>query len=163
MTWNWCAATWKSSPPVPDTSPGRDGLVGLLVGFARELRAAGVAAGSGEVQAYCAAAAALAPSDLLDLYWAGRTTLVTRREQISIYDEVFRRYFPGAEDPVRPLPAIKAGRQAGTEAALRVPETEPGPDRPREEAMLGWQASDVDVLKHKAFAACTPEELAALR
>ena len=29
--------------------------------------------------------------------------------------------------------------------------------------MLGWMASDVDALKHKSFAACTPEELAALR
>ena len=37
----------------------------------RELRAAGVAVGSGDVLGYCAAMAPLDPTDLLDLYWAG--------------------------------------------------------------------------------------------
>ena len=52
----------------------------MLVGFARELRAAGLPVGSGDVLTYCAAMAALDPTDLLDLYWAGRATLVTRRD-----------------------------------------------------------------------------------
>src|SRR5215467_4570372 len=54
-------------------------LVGLLAGFGRELRAAGLAVGSGDIVAYCTAMAALDPSDLPDLYWAGRTVLVTKR------------------------------------------------------------------------------------
>ena len=33
--------------------------------------------------------APLDPTDLLDLYWAGRTTMVTRRDQIPVYDRVF--------------------------------------------------------------------------
>ena len=146
-----------------ETGPGRAPFVGLLVGFGRELRAAGLAVGSGDVQAYCAAAAVLDPSDLLDLYWAGRATLVTRHDQIGVYDEVFRRFFLGAADPVRELLTIKASAQAETEAVLEIPQAEPGPEGPEEEAVLGWLASDVDVLKHKAFAACSPEELAALR
>ena len=60
---------------MPDDAP----IVGVLVGFARELRAAGLAVGSGEVLTYCAAMTALDPSDLLDLYWAGRATLVSTR------------------------------------------------------------------------------------
>ena len=31
----------------------------------------------------------LDPTDLVDLYWAGRATLVTRRDGIPVYDEVF--------------------------------------------------------------------------
>ena len=53
-------------------------FVGVLVGFARELRAAGLAVGTGDVLTYCAAMDPLDPTDLVDLYWAGRATLVTQ-------------------------------------------------------------------------------------
>ena len=135
----------------------------LLVRFCHELRVAGLPVGTGDVQGFCAAAAALDPSDLLDLYWAGRTTLVTRRDQIPPYDEVFRRFFLDAAGPEQELLVLRASTVAETQAALQLPETEPGPERQGEEANLGWMASDVDALKQKAFAACTPEELAALR
>ena len=47
-----------------------------------------------------------------------------------------------------------------------MPGTEPVPTKSRkneEQPVLGWMASDVDALKHRSFAACTPDELAALR
>ena len=74
---------------MPDEAP----IVELLVAFGHELRTAGLVVGSGDVMTYCAAVASLDASDLADLYWAGRTTLVTRREQIPDYDRVFRRFF----------------------------------------------------------------------
>ncbi len=46
--------------------------------------------------------APLDPTDLFDLYWAGRTTLVTKHENLATYDEVFKRFFlgrPGAHCP----------------------------------------------------------------
>jgi uncharacterized protein len=144
---------------VPETAP----IVGVLVDFARELRAAHLAVGSGEVLAYCTAMTSLDPSDLLDLYWAGRATLVARHDQIEVYDEVFRRFFLDASDPVRELLTIKASSSAETEAVLTVPATDPGEDGREEQAVLGLMASDVDTLRHKSFAACTPDELAALR
>ena len=49
-----------------------DPFTGLLVRFAGELREAGLAVGSGDVLVYCSALAKLDPSDLVDLYWAGR-------------------------------------------------------------------------------------------
>ena len=67
-----------------------DPFTGLLVRFASELRAAGLAVGSGDVLVYCSALSRLDPSDLVDLYWAGRTTLVNRHDDIARYDEVFR-------------------------------------------------------------------------
>ena len=45
-----------------------------------------------------------------------------------------------------------------------MPATEPAArERATEEPQLGLMASDAEALRHKAFAACTPEELAALR
>jgi len=49
----------------------------MLVGFSTELRRAGLTVGSGEVLTYCAAATVVDVTDLVDLYWAGRCTLVT--------------------------------------------------------------------------------------
>jgi hypothetical protein len=144
---------------VPDGS----GFVRLLVGFSRELRSAGMAVGSGDILTYCAAMRPLDPTDLVDMYWAGRATLVTKRDDIPTYDEVFRRYFLDGADPVRELVTLRARVEAEAEAMLVAPATSPDPEGDKEQAMLGLMASDAEALRHKAFSACTPEELAALR
>jgi uncharacterized protein with von Willebrand factor type A (vWA) domain len=142
----------------------RSPFVGLLVGFSRELRSAGLSVGSGDILAYCSATGSLDPSDLVDLYWAGRTTLVTRRESIPVYDEVFRRYFLGGADPVREMLTLKAQATAEAQAVLEVPATDPpAAGHEEEQAVLGLMASDAEALRHKSFAVCTPEELAAVR
>jgi len=147
---------------VPD--PGRTPLVGLLVAFSRELRAAGLPVGSGDIVDFCAAMGPLDASDLLDLYWAGRATLVTRRDGIPVYDRVFRRFFLGADDPVPEVLRLKAQAGAQADAVLEIPAADPAQDgRPEEQAMLGLMASDAEALRHKSFTACTPEELAAVR
>jgi len=139
-------------------------FVTLLADFCRELRAAGLAVGSGDIVTYCSAMASLDPSDLLDLYWAGRSTLVTRRESIPVYDEVFRRFFLGGADPARELLTLKAQVTAEAQAVLEAPATDPPAEgREEERATLGLMASDAEALRHKSFAACTPEELAAVR
>jgi uncharacterized protein len=132
--------------------------------FSRELRAAGLAVGTGDILGYCTAMSALDPSDLLDLYWAGRVTLVTRRDDIPVYDQVFRRFFLGGADPAREMLTLKAQMTAEAEAVLEVPAADPGRERRQDqEATLGLMASDAEALRHKSFAACTPEELAAVR
>jgi uncharacterized protein len=148
-------------PGVPEVE--RAPFTGLLVNFAGELRAAGLAVGSGDVLIYCTALSRLDPADLVDLYWAGRTTLLSRHDDIATYDEVFRRFFLAADaraaDPLTLM--LRASAQA--QGALAIPSTEPGDSEREDDAVLGWMASDVEALKHKSFAACTPEELAALR
>jgi uncharacterized protein with von Willebrand factor type A (vWA) domain len=139
------------------------GLTGVLVRFCRELRRSGLAVGTGEALTYCVAMTPLDATDLVDLYWAGRATLVTRRDDIPLYDEVFRRYFLDAANPVPELITITARTAAEAEAVLALPETERAGEEREDQAVLGWMASDVAALKHKAFAACTPEELAAVR
>ena len=140
-----------------------DPFTGVLVGFAGELRAAGLTVGSGDVLAYFAAMTPLDPTDLVDLYWAGRATLVSRHEDDPVYDQVFRRYFLDEQGPGRGELKFSADAVAEAEAALVMPGTEPGPEEEQQRPVLGWMASDVDALKHRSFTACTPDELAALR
>ena len=55
---------------------GNGPFTDVLVGFAHELRAAGLSVGTGDVLGYFAAMTPLDPTDLVDLYWAGRATLL---------------------------------------------------------------------------------------
>jgi uncharacterized protein with von Willebrand factor type A (vWA) domain len=141
-----------------------DAFLTTLVGFGRELRAAGLPVGTGEVQTYCAAMEPLDPTDLLDLYWAGRATLVSRRDHIPVYHRIFREWFlgvPGEPDEARPYHRPDT---AEAWANLQLPEPEQtGEEREQEEAPMGLVGSDVATLRTKSFAECTPEELAALR
>lgn len=138
-------------------------FIDLLVRFAGALRAAGLAVGSGDVLTYCAALAPLDPTDLVDLYWAGRTTLVIRRDDIPVYDRVFAAFFLGEQKPTRDSVTIRPRSGVETDATLDIPAAEPGQERPGEQALLGLMASSVDTLRNRSFAACTPAELAALR
>jgi uncharacterized protein len=133
-------------------------FVAVLVGFARALRADGVVVGTGDADAFCAAAACLDPTDLVDLYWGGRCTLVTRHADIPVYDEVFRQYFLGAAV----APASSARRQVQAFGTFVVPSVEPGTAEAAQEP-LGFSASTVDVSRRRSFETCTPSELAALQ
>ena len=145
--------------------PGQAPYVEMLVDFGEALRRAGLPVGSGDILVYCGAMASLDPGDLLDLYWAGRTTLVTRRDRIAVYDRVFRTFFLDAAGDL-PEPVKLALKQSSIEnqSVIEVPATEPGiRGKDEEEARLGLMASDIEIWRHKEFAVCTPEELAALR
>src|SRR5262249_60343516 len=118
------------------SSPGAGtALIGTLVRFGRELRSSGMAVGSGDLTTYAAALAQLDPSDLADVYWAGRTVLVTRRDDIAIYDRVFRSFFLGASDHFTEVLLMKAGGPTATSAAgLERPPTDTTPEWRRGEA-----------------------------
>jgi uncharacterized protein len=135
----------------------------MLVRFGHELRASGISVGSGDVVAYCAAVSELDPSDLVDLYWAGRATLVTRQDQIATYDQVFRSFFLGVGQQVSDVVRMTPISVAQAQAVLQVPATDEIGSERGQEAMLGLMASDAEALRHKSFTACTPAELAAVR
>jgi uncharacterized protein with von Willebrand factor type A (vWA) domain len=139
------------------------GFTAVLVDFGRALRAKGLAVGSGDILTYCRAMAPLDPTDLVDLYWAGRTTLIRRREDLPVYDEVFRAFFLASDSPVQKLLRLKAQAAAEAEAAFEIPAAEPSGNEKEEEALLGLMASNIETLKHRSFSECTEEELAAIR
>lgn len=155
-----------SSPDTETSSPAPvDGFDELLVGFGHALRAAGLPVGTDDVLTFCEGTSHLDVTDLMDVYWCGRTTLVRRREHVSIYNLVFRMYFldvdPARSDPRKRM--MRASANAG--ATLEIPNTEEGlpGDMSPDEAKLGYVASTSEVYRHKAFADCTDDELRQLR
>jgi uncharacterized protein with von Willebrand factor type A (vWA) domain len=116
--------------------------------------------GSGQLIAFAAAVAALDPSDGGDVYWAGRACLVSRHEDLAAFDRAFRRW-SGQGGGI-------AMKVSGT--LPRLPTTAPhdplGDVRRRRgdsvDADRGKVASGAEVLRHKRFPDCTPDELAAI-
>ena len=155
-----------SSPEIALSDPGQsDGFDALLVGFCHALRAAGLPVGTDDVLTFCEGTAHLDVTDLMDVYWSGRATLVRQREHVPIYNIVFRTYFLDV-DPVRTderKRMMRASANAG--ATLEIPNTEEGlpGDVSPDEAKLGYVASTSEVYRHKAFADCSDEELRQLR
>ena len=112
--------------------------VEALVRFGRALRAAGLPVGPDRVTSFSRAAALLPPGEL---YWAGRATLLSRPEQIEVYDALFAAFFgpptPSPEPPIRVRVEMEA------------------------EADMGL-ASAVEMLKEKSFSHCSRDELSQL-
>ncbi len=149
----------------PDTVSLPEGFDALLVDFGHALRSVGLPVGTDDILTFCAGAAALDVTDIVDVYWSGRTTLVRRRDHVPIYNVVFRRFFleidPATDDERKRT--MRSSATAG--ATLEIPNTEeglPGEISP-EEAKLGYLASTSEVYRHKAFSDCSDEELRQLR
>ncbi|MBU6312961.1 MAG: VWA domain-containing protein [Actinomycetales bacterium] len=149
----------------PDTVSLPEGFDALLVDFGHALRSVGLPVGTDDILTFCAGAAALDVTDIMDVYWSGRTTLVRRRDHVPIYNVVFRRFFleidPATDDERKRT--MRSSATAG--ATLEIPNTEeglPGQISP-EEAKLGYLASTSEVYRHKAFSDCSDEELRQLR
>jgi uncharacterized protein with von Willebrand factor type A (vWA) domain len=155
-----------SSPDTAATAaPSAGDFDALLVGFGHALRGAGLPIGTDDVLTFCEGTAHLDVTDLMDVYWTGRATLVRRREHVPIYNVVFRSYFLDV-DPARPderKRMMRASANAG--ATLEIPNTEPGlpGEASPDEAKLGYVASTSEVYRHKAFADCSDDEIRQLR
>jgi uncharacterized protein with von Willebrand factor type A (vWA) domain len=127
--------------------------VAQAVGFGRALRRAGLSVETRRVTAFREASGRLAPPDL---YWAGRATLVSRHDEIAVFDRVFGAFFGGGRDERPPGLAVAARRRA-----VGLGSTAVGSDGRGSRAEVA-AASATEVLRRKSFADCTPDELASL-
>ncbi|MEM7322075.1 MAG: VWA domain-containing protein [Actinomycetota bacterium] len=144
--------------------PQAVGIVERFVEFGAELRRHGLPVGSDDVLTFCRATAELTPSDQEDVFWAGRTTLVHRRDHLPIYDEVFRQFFLHLPGPRGGEEFKEKLRSQGLHGTLEVPDAEPGEEASDDKPLtLGLQAASVEIERDKRFSACTPEELQAVR
>jgi uncharacterized protein len=124
------------------------------------LREAGLEVGPGRI---ADALSALDEVDIArqdDVYWSLRATLVTRFEEIEPFDRAFNAWFLGA--PVVPptrLRVTKLSRSArgGRANPVRDDDRSTGADA------LEVGSSATEVLRHRDFAAMTPEEFARAR
>src|ERR671937_80201 len=64
-----------------------------LIGFGRELRHRGLNVGTGRIVTFCRSAAALGTLDRTGLYWAGRSSLISRPEDAEAFDAAFDDWF----------------------------------------------------------------------
>lgn len=128
-------------------------LTGVLVGFARTLRHAGVEAVGDRVQAMLAAVDALDVTRPEDAYWAGRLTLCGEPDDLPVYDAAFAAYFGGRTAVRAPAPLPARSRAV----ALFAPALGQGEaDTPQSEVSVA--ASPAEVLRQRDVAALSMAE-----
>ena len=132
------------------------GVLGLAVGFGEALRSEGVDLAVGNVVVFVSALGCLGLGSRPKVYWAGRAALLSRPEDVGVYDEVFNRFWGGgvAPAPVRP--------EEQTLSLAFDDESEDGGEEGKTEEsddVVAVRYSALETLREKDFADCTPEEL----
>ena len=137
-----------------------DALVRHVVAFGRVLRAAGLDVGPGRVAEALAGLDNVEIGSREDVYWALRLTLVSKAEEIELFDRAFEAWFLRVrrdELPRREVPTAQAAAEQKPGAREVDPEAEAGEG----DETPGWTAGES--LRDKDFASMTPAELAELR
>jgi uncharacterized protein with von Willebrand factor type A (vWA) domain len=139
-----------------------------VVGFARALRAAGLPIGVDQSESFAQALARVDPLDRRDVYLAARATLVFRREDLAVFDELFATFFGGPR-PARPTAqatpmAPRHDRREFFRTALVAYMAERVDPAAREVEIPehARAASSLELLQRKDFAECTADELDAI-
>ncbi len=128
-----------------------------LLGFARALRAAGVAVTQDRAQTFLRAVTMVGLGDRQATYWAGRTTLCASPEDCATYDKVFWAWFfddgstvtGSRRDPPPPVQQAPLEEQAA--------EGDSG-----DEELVRAAASEAEVLRHRDIATLDAAEKARL-
>jgi uncharacterized protein with von Willebrand factor type A (vWA) domain len=142
-----------------------------LIGFGRELRRRGLNVGTGRIVTFCRSAAALGALDRTGLYWAGRSSLISRPEDAQAFDATFDEWFregirveldlgthvPGA-GLERDLDELKSLTVEEDRVVAKEWHALDESDEPEGEAAIRIVASAVELLREKSFADLTEEE-----
>jgi uncharacterized protein with von Willebrand factor type A (vWA) domain len=136
-------------------------MLNAAVVFGRLLRRAGITAGTDRVVEFARALEELDPARREDVYWAGRVTLCSRREDLELYDEAFRAFWEGLKKPrLLRRPKVRSSSFAPSDSVQPPKKTAEKNERGEEAVRLRF--SPVEVLRRKDFAHYTPEEFAEL-
>lgn len=133
----------------------------VIVAFVAALRRAGLDIPVGATVAYTEALDQVGVADRSSVYWAGRATLITRPEDISIYDQVFDSFWvSGGAMVLRPVELaqpVTVLLDDGEDDEL----DEPGPDDTDapDGDIQAVRYSPAEVLRHRDFAECSAAEL----
>ena len=152
------------------TVPGDPGAPGAepvhaddLARYVGALREAGLDVPIDAVATFAAALGQVDATDVQQVLWASRATLVRRREDLAIHDATFARYFLGAG--AQASPAASLVRPVVVDADTDVDDPAPGPqtDERRDDATeRAVRFTAHETLRERDFATCTPAELAEL-
>jgi uncharacterized protein with von Willebrand factor type A (vWA) domain len=133
-----------------------DAFVRHVVTFGRVLREAGLEVGPGRVVDALRALDAVQIDRQEDVYFALRQTLVSRQDELDLFDRAFTAWFMRA--PVMPLerrPTVEIARRIGETPTSQVGDSEPD-DSGGDPIELG--ASGHELLREKDFGEMTPDE-----
>jgi uncharacterized protein len=131
----------------------------LLLGFARALRAAGVAVTADRERTYLEAVATVGLDDQPAVFHAGRATLCASPADLDRHDLVYAAWFSGQRAGTKdrpPLPSVVA------QAALGATEAAQSRGADDDSDVLRAQASSTEVLRHRDVATLTRREREAL-
>jgi uncharacterized protein len=140
-----------------------EGLTRHIVTFGRVLREAGMEVGPGRIADALRGMDHVDVTSQEDVFWALRTTLVARREDLETFDRAFDAWF--LRRPGRALARREVDPRSMHKDAKRVRRD---PRGTREAAPADGEPDSIghsahEILREKDFAAMTPEELAAAR
>lgn len=142
---------------MPETAPP---MLDAAVAFGRLLRRAGIAAGSDRVAGFVRALEELDVTRREDVYWAGRITLCSRREDLELYDRAFRVFWEDVSRQALKLPKTRTSISIADDSVQPPKKTVERNEEGEEVVRLRY--SPVDVLRNKDFALYTAEEFAEL-
>ena len=136
-----------------------DPVVRHVVTFGRVLREAGIEVGPGRIADAVRGLDAVGLSSRDDVYFALRQTLVSRHDELDVFDRAFRAWFLGSAvlSPLRPvetLRPVEARDALGSDEG----DGEAGDGLAREPG-----ASSHELLREKDFGEMTPDELDRVR
>ena len=142
-------------------APELTGFDELFIEFAHDLRFHGMVIGSDDVITYLSAISVLDASDIMDVYWSGRVTLVRKKDNVPLYNKRFQAFFLDISENEPDARKVKLKSSANAGATLEVPNVEQGlpGEVIEDETRLGYMASAADISRHKAFAECSDDEL----
>jgi uncharacterized protein len=141
-------------------APG-DAIVRHVVTFGRVLREVGLEVGPGRVADALRAVAAVDLTRQEDVYFSLRQTLVTRHDELDLFDRAFLAWFLRA--PVLPPARGREAEQPARAVAAPVERLRAGEEDEPGSEPLEVGASAHELLREKDFAEMTPEEFHRLR
>jgi len=141
-----------------------------VIAFARALRDAGLPVGVDQSESFARALAWVDPLARGDLYLAARATLVFRREDLAVFDELFAAFFGGPRGPgaapraqATPIaPRHDRGEFFRTALVAYMAERAEPSAREVDVPEHSKAASGLELLQRKDFADCTAAELDAI-
>jgi uncharacterized protein len=131
------------------------------VAFARLLRAEGLEVPVGSTLVFVEALESVGMGSRDAVYWAGRATLVRRREDVELYDRVFRAFWQRVGGAAPADEVVEHVTLAVDEADDAADEPEDGRDDDGEVITVRYSAAEV--LRRKDFTEYTTAELAESR
>ncbi len=144
----------STGPDAPIAAPAST----LAVAFVRALRRAGVPVPTTSTVSFSEALASVGLAERDPAYWAGRATLVRRREDVDTYDRLFAAFWestgfqrsqPSEADSI--TLAVDTDEDDSDDDSSTLP--------PDDEERLEMRFSRVEVLRHKDFADYDADEL----